>query len=237
MKMLLILLLFSTILSDEISDKVQRLNNSSKYSAKKRTLVIMCEMFLRKGYPTSFTAGILGNIVHESSVGKFESSNYHDESKKPQYLKYMDDLYSYRTKYSSKIVTDVSMRELTRLMEKLRADNWKKGKFGLGCFQWMGGKSYSLVQHYNKQCNNRDKITLDEAIRAEANMIIQEFSSSYKYYYNQWENANPNKDSISAAYNAGLIINDILNPPGPVGYRDISRGNTAKDIYNILIGK
>ena len=237
MKGLLLLLLISTIASDRVSDIVQRLRQSSKYSSKKQTLVIMCEVLLRKGYTTAFTAGVLGNIVHEGSIGKFESSNYKDESRKPQYLKYMDQLYSYRSKYSGKIVTDVSMRDLNKLMEKLRADNWKKGKFGLGCIQWTGGRTYNLVQQYNKQCNNRDKITIDEATAAEANMVISELSGPYKYVYTKWENANPNKDTISAAYSAGSILCIHYEVPANREQRAIERGNTAKDIYNILNGK
>jgi hypothetical protein len=215
---------------------IKKIENSSNYSAaKKKTLSIIGTLLFNNGYEASFVAGILGNIYHEGNIGMFESSKYiSNPSAEPQYLKYMDSLYDYRNKYSGKCVTDVSMSELEKLMAKLKAKNWNEGKFGLGCVQWTGSRTYSLVQLYLKECGNRDKITLEEATAAEGKMIIQEFSGSYKYIYTQWKNDNSNTNSASAAYNAGNIICKKYEVPADYNNKAITRGNTAKELYNLM---
>ena len=75
----------------------------------------------------------------------------------------MDQTYNYRSKYSGKCVTDVSLRELYKLLQKLKQYNWQKGKFGLGCVQWTGSRTFTLVETYRDVCKNCDKITLDQA--------------------------------------------------------------------------
>lgn len=215
---------------------IKKIENSSKYSAaKKKTMSIIGTLLLNKGYEVSFVAGILGNIYHEGNIGMFESSAYiSNPSAEPQYLKYMDSLYSYRTKYSGKCVTDVSMSELSKLMEKLKAKNWKEGKFGLGCVQWTGGRTYSLVQLYLKECGNSNKITLEQATAAEGKMVIEEFSGSYKYIYTQWKSENSNTNSASAAYNAGHIVCRKYEVPADYNTKAVTRGNTAKELYNLM---
>ena len=215
---------------------IKKIENSSKYSAaKKKTMSIIGTLLFNKGYEASFVAGILGNIYHEGNIGMFESSAYiSNPSAEPQYLKYMDNLYSYRTKYSGKCVTDVSMSELSKLMEKLKAKNWKEGKFGLGCVQWTGGRTYSLVQLYLKECGNSNKITLEQATAAEGKMVIEEFSGSYKYIYTQWKSENSNTNSASAAYNAGHIVCRKYEVPADYNTKAVTRGNTAKELYNLM---
>ena len=144
MKISLVLLLitFTFISSHAMIDKL--INNGS-YNNKKETIRIIGNLLFSNGYPASFVAGVLGNIYHEGSIGKFESSAYISRPDlEPQYLRYMDQLYGYRTKYSGKIITEVSMHQLETLLETLKRDNWKKGKFGLGCVQWTG-EIWSLV--------------------------------------------------------------------------------------------
>jgi hypothetical protein len=218
------------------STMIKKIENSSKYtSAKRKTMSIIGTLLFNKGYEASFVAGILGNIYHEGNIGMFESSAYiSNPSAEPQYLKYMDNLYSYRTKYSGKCVTDVSMNELSKLMEKLKAKNWNEGKFGLGCVQWTGSRTYSLVQLYLKECGNSNKITLEQATAAEGKMVIQEFGGSYKYIYTQWKNENSNTNSASAAYNAGHIICRKYEVPADYNNKAITRGNTAKELYNLM---
>ena len=196
---------------------------------------IIGTVLLNKGYEPSFVAGVLGNINHEGNIGMFESSAYisHPESE-PQYLKYMDKLYSYRTKYSGKCVTDVSMKELSKLMEKLKSKNYNEGKFGLGCVQWTGERTYTLVQLYLHECKNANKITLDQATTAEGKMIVRELSGDHKYVYDQWKNENANKNSANAAYNAGSIICRKYEIPADANNKAITRGNTAKEIYKIM---
>jgi hypothetical protein len=218
------------------STMIKKIENSSKYnSAKKKTMSIIGTLLFTKGYEASFVAGILGNINHEGNIGMFESSNYSSNpSAEPQYLKYMDTLYNYREKYSGKCVTDVSMSELGKLMEKLKAKNWNEGKFGLGCVQWTGSRTYSLVQLYFKECENRNEITLEEATAAEGKMVIQEFEGSYKYIYNQWKKENSDTDSANAAYNAGHIICTKYEVPVDYNTKAITRGNTAKELYELM---
>jgi hypothetical protein len=233
---ILLILLTSDISAVVLHEMMKKLKTKSSYSAiKKNTMSIIGTVLLNKGYEPSFVAGVLGNINHEGNVGMFESSAYtsHPENE-PQYLKYMDKLYNYRTKYSGKCVTDVSMKELSKLMEKLKSKNYNEGKFGLGCVQWTGERTYTLVQLYLHECKNANKITLDQATTAEGKMIVKELSGQYKKFYDLWKNENANKNSANAAYNAGSIICKNYEIPYDYNNKAITRGNTAKEIYKIM---
>ena len=129
-------------------------------------------------YEPSFIAGILSIVYHGQPIGKFESSNYgsHPE-KKPDYIKLMDDKYEYRKKYSGKIITEVSMRDLKSLLKKLEKNEWTQGKFGLGCLQWKGGRTLTLFDIYKDECGNCQNITLKEARASEGRMIIKELAN------------------------------------------------------------
>ena len=232
MKALLILVLITLVTSNAMIDK---LVSNSKYSSKKSTLKIIGNLLFDHGYEASWVAGVLANIFHEGTIGKFESSAYisHPE-KEPQYLKYMDQLYGYRTKYSNKIITDVSIHELDSLLVKLKAANWKKGKFGLGCVQWTGGRTYNLFQKYKSECGGRDKITLEEATAAEGKMVIGEFTSGYKYIYDEWKKNNPNKNAPGAAYNSGHIICMKYEVPSDTANKAKKRGQTAQEMFSVM---
>ena len=233
---ILLTLLVSEISSLTLHNMMKKIKTSSKYSKTKRdTMAIIGTLLLNKGYESSFVAGVLGNIYHEGSIGFFESSAYisHPEAE-PQYLRYMDSLYSYRTKYSGKCVTEVSMKQLSKLMEKLKNSNFKKGKFGLGCVQWTGGRTYNLFQKYKTECNGRDRITLDEATAAEGKMVIGELSTGYKYIYDQWKKDNKDKNVPVAAYNAGHIICMKYEVPADTANKARKRGQTAQDMYSIM---
>ena len=232
MKALLLLVLISLVTSNPMIDK---LIQSSKYSSKKATLKIIGNLLFDNGYESSWVAGVLANIFHEGTIGKFESSAYisHPE-KEPQYLKYMEQLYDYRNKYSGKIITEVSISELNSLLLKLKADDWKRGKFGLGCVQWTGGRTYNLFQKYKAECNGRDRITLDEATAAEGKMVIGELSTGYKYIYDQWKKDNKDKNVPVAAYNAGHIICMKYEVPADTANKARKRGQTAQDMYSIM---
>ena len=69
----------------------------------------------------------------------------------------MDSLYKYNEKYSGKYVYQISLKALKEMCDKLKKDNWQKGKFGLGTIQWTGERTYNLVELYLKECNNADK--------------------------------------------------------------------------------
>ena len=144
----------------------------------------------------------------------------------------MDNLYSYRSKYSGRCITNVSLREVFSLLKKLKANNWQRGKFGLGCGQQIGGRTYTLVEVYNSECIKCDKISLDQATSAEGKMIIKELQGSHSYVYSTWKNENSNKNTATATYNAGYIICKKYEVPADTENRARQRGNTAKEIYN-----
>lgn len=199
-------------------------------------MAIIGQLLFDNGYETAFVAGVLGNINHEASIGLFESSAYisHPEDE-PKYLKYMDQYYSYRTKYSGKLITEVSLDELNTLLNKLKNDKWEKGKFGLGCVQWTGERTLNLFKIYRSENNNKDSISFNQATNAEGKLIINEFSNDYKYIYNNWKKENENKiNSENAAYNAASKICLDYERPSDMENKAKTRGNTAKKIYKIM---
>ena len=217
--------------SNEMIEKLKKSNYE-----KKETLAIIGQLLFDNGYETAFVAGVLGNINHEANIGLFESSAYisHPEDE-PKYLKYMDQYYSYRTKYSGKLITEVSLDELNTLLNKLKNDKWEKGKFGLGCVQWTGERTLNLFKIYRSENNNKDSISFNQATNAEGKLIINEFSNDYKYIYNNWKKENENKiNSENAAYNAASKICLDYERPKDKENKAKTRGNTAKKIYKIM---
>jgi uncharacterized protein YjhX (UPF0386 family) len=217
--------------SNEMIEKLKKSNY-----VKKETLAIIGQLLFDNGYETAFVAGVLGNINHEANIGLFESSAYisHPEDE-PKYLKYMDQYYSYRTKYSGKLITEVSLDELNTLLNKLKNDKWEKGKFGLGCVQWTGERTLNLFKIYRSENNNKDSISFNQATNAEGKLIINEFSNDYKYIYNNWKKENENKiNSENAAYNAASKICLDYERPSYKEDKAKTRGNTAKKIYKIM---
>ena len=217
--------------SNEMIEKLKKSNY-----VKKETLAIIGQLLFDNGYETAFVAGVLGNINHEANIGLFESSAYisHPEDE-PKYLKYMDQYYSYRTKYSGKLITEVSLDELNTLLIKLKNDKWEKGKFGLGCVQWTGERTLNLFKIYRSENNNKDSISFNQATNAEGKLIINEFSNDYKYIYNNWKKENENKiNSENAAYNAASKICLDYERPSDMENKAKTRGNTAKKIYKIM---
>ena len=217
--------------SNEMIEKLKKSNY-----VKKETLAIIGQLLFDNGYETAFVAGVLGNINHEASIGLFESSAYisHPEDE-PKYLKYMDQYYSYRTKYSGKLITEVSLDELNTLLNKLKNDKWEKGKFGLGCVQWTGERTLNLFKIYRSENNNGNSISFNQATNAEGKLIINEFSNDYKYIYNNWKKENENKiNSENAAYNAASKICLDYERPSDMENKAKTRGNTAKKIYKIM---
>ena len=230
---LVLLLIASTFISSHYM--IDKLIANGSYNSKSKTLKIIGNLLFSNGYEAAFVAGVLGNIYHEGSIGKFESSAYisHPELE-PQYLKYMDQLYGYRSKYSGKIITEVSMHELETLLNQLKRDGWNRGKFGLGCVQWTGSRTYNLFQVYKSECGGANKITLEQATSAEGKMVINELRNGYSYVYNQWKSNNPNPNTPNAAYNAGHIITMKYEIPADTQNQANKRGRTANDMYNIM---
>ena len=235
---IIILLLFINVIFT-LPSKSEMIANIKKSTTikgeKKNTFIVIGKLLLNFGYEPTFVAGILANIYYEGSIGRFESSKYKDPNRKPQYLKYMDELHNYRQKYSHKLITEVSLKELSKLMELLHSQNWKKGKFGLGCVQWTGERTRKLVKLYVEEAKGRDRIYLDEATSAEGKMIINEFNGRYKKVYNEWKNNNIHRlESVNAAYEAGSIVCRKYEVPAGYMKKGDIRGKFAINVYKIM---
>ena len=216
---------------------MDRLKESKSYKNKIDVLVKMGTVLLKQGYENSFVAGILANIYAEGKIGLFEDSRYKN-NKEPSYLKIMDNLYNYNNKYANKIVTEVSLSELKRLVEKLKKSNWENGKFGIGCVQWTAERTKKIIDLYIKYANGNDKITYLQASQAEAEMIGTELASNYNYVYNNWKSKySGNLNSAGAAYGAGSTV--CLNYESPYNKekKAAERAKIAQEIYNKMMGK
>ena len=224
--------------SSDITEMLNRLLNDKTLGLsdiKKNTIIGIGRTMLNEGYPPAFVTGMLANIIHEGSAGLFESSAY--KSNKPKYLQYMDDNYDYRQKYSGKNVMDISISDLCDLMQKLEKDNWQKGKFGLGCVQWTGGRTKSLVDVYKEVASTSDTLTFEQMLYAEGLMISREFAGAYHAVYTDWlKNNENNLNSVEAAYSAGSIICMKYEVPADYANKSVTRGNTAKDVYKVMMG-
>ena len=238
---IIILLLFINVIFT-LPSKSEMIENIKKSTTikgeKKTTFIVIGKLLLDSGYEPTFVAGILANIYYEGSIGRFESSKYKDPKRKPQYLKYMDEFYNYREKYSHKLITEVSLNELSKLMELLHNQGWKKGKFGLGCVQWTGERTRSLVKLYVNEAKGRDRININEATAAEGKMIINEFNGRYKKIYTEWKNSNMQKiESSNAAYEAGSIVCRKYEVPADYMKKGDIRGKFAIKVYRIMLNE
>ena len=228
--LVLFLIIFSSIQSHPMIDK---LIQKGHYNTKKDTMIIIGNLLFDQGYETAFVAGVLANIFHEAVIGKFESSNYSSHPElKPEYLKIMDEKYSYNTKYSGKLITAVNLQEVGTLLETLKKDNWKKGKFGLGCVQWTGSRTYDLYKKYNSECGGCTKINIQQATKSEGKLIIAELGGTYAHIRNQWKRDNPNINTPLAAYNAGYQITKQYEKPKDLEGQAKARAKTAQNMYN-----
>ena len=217
---LLVLLINVTFTLPSKSEMIENIKRSSKIKGeKKNTFIVIGKLLLDNGYEPTFVAGILANIYYEGSIGRFESSKYKNENRKPQYLKYM-------------------LKELSKLMELLHSQNWKKGKFGLGCVQWTGERTRKLVQLYVSEAKGKDRINMNEATAAEGKMIINEFNGRYKKIYTEWKNTNLHKiETSKAAYEAGSIVCRKYEVPADYNKKGDIRGKFAMNVYNIMLNQ
>ena len=128
------------------------------------------------------------------------------------------------------------MYELGGLLEKLKKEKWQKGKFGLGCLQWRGDRTYKLFQIYKKESGGGNKIIFSEAIISEGKMILSELTDKGKYVkvYNEWKEQNPQVKTSKAAYNAGYILTWNYVIPRDKDEQAKIIGNTAKNMYIIM---
>jgi len=231
--LVLFLIVFSSIQSHPMIDKLIK---SNKYNIKKDTLIIIGNLLFDRGYEPAFVAGILGNIYNGAVIGKFESSDYSSRpDSKPDYLKYMDDNYEYNNKYSGKIITEVNLQDVGTLLEKLKRDKWKKGKFGLGCVQWTESRTKDLWNLYNNECGSCTSINIQQATKAEGKLIINELDGAYSQIHSTWVKENSNLNSPKAAYNAGYLITKKYEKPNDLENEAKKRGKTAQNMYSEMV--
>ena len=218
-------------------DMIKNIENSGQFGKKTNAMGIIGRLLFNHGYEKSFVAGLLANIYHEGDFGYFESSKYVSNPKaKPKYLKIMDDNYDYANKYSGKIVTEVNLKELKALSDKLKSDKWQNGKFGLGTIQWTGERTGPLVDLYVEEANGSEKISLNQVIAAEGKLIIKELKSNYSYIHDNWKNNHENNlCSEQAAYDAAYVICKKYEVPYDKAQYEI-RANTGKKVFNIMMG-
>lgn len=202
--------------------------------AKKDTLVAMGSTLLDEGFESAFVAGILGNILHEANVGSFESSNYiSNPDQKPDYLKYVDEHFDYREKFSGKNISDVGLQETKKLADKCKATNYV-GKFGLGCVQWTGSRNMDLVNDYIDECGEQNYPTKAQCYKVESTLICKEFNGDYSYVYEEWLSNHSHKSD--AASEAGSTVCIDYEKPAERYTKAKARAKSAEEIYDVMRG-
>lgn len=198
-------------------------------SADKKTAMLKAaERLLNENYEVEFVAGVLGNIQNEGTPGKFESSNYvSNPSAEPAYLKYMDEHFDYRNKFSGKSIQDVGINAALELANAAKASGYA-GKFGLGMIQWTGSRTINLLQSYQKYASS-DKPTKEECIEAEVNFMIDELKGDYSYVYSSW------KTGDKTASSAGDIVCRKYEIPGDTANQAKIRAQNASKIYDVMM--
>ena len=226
---------FGAMLSNIENDKSLGLSDT-----KKKTIMGIGNIMLQEGYEPAFVAGMLANIIHEGTAGRFENSNYKtNPSAKPDYLVNMDKEFDYTNKYSDKNLQDISLSELGEMLDKLpddgdgkKADGTRIG-FGLGSVQWTFSRTKELFEFYDKVTGDSDTITFDQMIEAEGLMICHELKNTRKKAYAEWGNDIDKADPAQAAYDAGVSICKYYEAPKVDS--SAARGQIARNVYNVMI--
>ena len=211
--------------------------------SKKDTLVAMAQVLLDDGYAPAFVAGILGNILVEGDCGRFESSAYvSNPDAQPDYLRYLDENYDYREKYSYKLIYEgISVKEVYAMILELGPGgaNGRGSCFGLGCLQWTSYERIKrLVENYIEVAGDADTITLAQVQEAEGMTVSYELNNTYRSVYTTWQSENADQNTTEAAFAAGVIV--CVRYGVPVGYNteDVqnTRGALAEAVYNVMMG-
>lgn len=211
--------------------------------SKKDTLVAMAQVLLDDGYAPAFVAGILGNILVEGDCGRFESSAYvSNPDAQPDYLRYLDENYDYREKYSYKLIYEgISVKEVYAMILELGPGgaNGRGSCFGLGCLQWTSYERIKrLVENYLDVNGNADSITLAQVQEAEGMTVSYELNNTYRSVYTTWQSENADQNTTEAAFAAGVIV--CVRYGVPVGYNteevQNTRGALAEAVYNVMMG-
>ena len=238
------------VIATEVINNIQNCSTNLIPSNRKTASVAVAQAMLNIGYPVSFVAGMLANIVFEGSTGQFESSNYvsHPENK-PDYLVYMDTEYNgtnyYLNNFSGKTIMDVDVgvdstyNMLCELAEQSNNTWYIDGSrvgFGLGCIQWSFARTLNLVNAYREINNNSNSITTEQACQGEALLMLRELGSSeYNSIISSWKAANASLNSSSAASSAGsYLCNNYIRPKDDTGSVASTRATRAAAIYSAI---
>lgn len=223
------------------SQMVQNLKKSSL--SKKDTLASMAQVMLDDGFAPAFVAGVLGNIIAEGACGIFEYSTYSIPENKPAYLVYMEENYDYQNVYSGKyIYNGFSLSQVYDMILELGPGgaNGRGSCFGLGCLQWTDyTRIKRLLENYMAVAGSSDTITLAQVQKAEGMTISYELNGPYKGVYTAWQTENPNRDTMDAAYDAGVKI--CTSYGIPAGYNteavQSKRAGYSTQVYAVMLGQ
>ena len=236
-------------IAETVVSKVQNCSTDLIPSNKKTASVAVAQAMLDLGYPVSFVAGMLGNIVFEGSTGQFENSNYaNNPEKKKDYLIYMDTEYNgtdfYLNNYSNKTIMEVGVDSTYNMLcdlENKSNGTWKidgsRVGFGLGCIQWTAERTLALVNAYREINNCSDVITTGQACQGESLLMLRELGSpEYNSIISSWKTSNSGLlDSTSAASSAGqALCESYIRPSDPTGSLASTRANRAASIYSAI---
>lgn len=215
--------------NEQVKKYVDNMCKNLNYSKDKMlTIKVMGTTLLNEGYEPAFVAGILGNMMKEGGrLGVFENSTY-IKNPEPDYLLYMDRNFSYRSKFSNKSITTVGISDTEKVLQKLEKSNYK-GQFGLGCVQWTGSRTKSLIECYKKVCGNNNYPTKEQCMQAESMQIAKELKGGYKGVYTNWL-----KTKGGATSAARIVCEQYEKPKDNTS---VERGQIAQIIYNAMMGK
>jgi hypothetical protein len=226
--------IIDTITSNNLLDNLRNDTSLELSQVKKDTLVSMGSTLLDAGFEPAFVSGVLGNIFHEAIVGSFESSAYiSNPDSEPDYLKYVDEHFNYRSEFSGKNIIDVGIQKTKKLIGDCKSTNYK-GKFGLGCVQWTGSRTMDLINCYINVCENKLYPTKEQCYKAESKLISEELKGRYKNVYAEWLSKYNGKDT--AAYEAGKIVCIEYEIPKDKFEKAKSRAKFSQKLYQVMLG-
>ncbi len=173
-------------------------------------------------------------VVSKAYVAKADVASYSGPG--TAYERYSTENF-YRTNYSGKNVTAVSLSGLENLLINLEKGGWQ-GKFGLGIVQWTGSRTKTLVSFYRKEAGNSDKLTQAQVISAENKMIMNELLGKWYYVYTNWTSANAERlSSVTAANSAGSLVCRNYEVPADTNNKAVARASLAERIYKVMMGQ
>ena len=223
--------------AQQVEVYLNNLENSDYFKSlsedKQFTIYSISSVLLDEGYEPEFVAGVLGNIMAENSVGYFENSNYKTNPyEEPNYLKLMDKKYNYQNLFSNRSICEVGLEKTIVLIGKIDGVN---EQFGLGCVQWTGSRTKTLVEYYQAECGDDMILSRDECATAEGKLLIDELAGSHASAYTEWKANIVGLDSNEQVYQAAVCFHDeFVRSDHPETIPD--RADFAQAFYCAMMG-